>query len=88
MAYENPLQIRGRCADLDPGSGRIVSDVGLESDAAEKAYYAERQILGAMLLTEHNLSFYQQLMQAMRNAIAAGRFAAFAADFRRDFFAR
>jgi queuine tRNA-ribosyltransferase len=40
-----------------------------------------------MLMTEHNLSFYQQLMQAMRDAIAAGRFAAFAADFRRDFFA-
>jgi queuine tRNA-ribosyltransferase len=43
------------------------------------------EILGAMLVTEHNLSFYQQLMQAMRDAIAAGRFAAFAADFRRDY---
>src|SRR3546814_752015 len=43
------------------------------------------EILGAMLLTEHNLSFYQQLMQAMRNAIGVGCFAAFAADFRRDY---
>ena len=43
------------------------------------------EILGAMLLTEHNLGFYQQLMQAMRDAIAASRFAAFAADFRRDY---
>ncbi|MEN7536431.1 tRNA guanosine(34) transglycosylase Tgt [Aurantiacibacter flavus] len=43
------------------------------------------EILGAMLLTEHNLAFYQQLMQAMRDAIADGRFAAFAADFRRDY---
>jgi queuine/archaeosine tRNA-ribosyltransferase len=32
-----------------------------------------------MLLTEHNLAFYQQLMQAMRDAIGEGRFAAFAA---------
>jgi len=40
------------------------------------------EILGAMLLTEHNLTFYQQLMQAMRGAIGEGRFAAFAADFR------
>ncbi len=40
------------------------------------------EILGAMLLTEHNLSFYQQLMQAIRDAIAGQRFAAFAADFR------
>ncbi len=43
------------------------------------------EILGAMLVTEHNLAFYQQLMQAMRDAIAAGKFAAFAADFRRDY---
>ena len=45
------------------------------------------EILGAMLLTEHNLGFYQQLMQAMRDAIGEGRFAVFAADFRRDYFA-
>jgi len=43
------------------------------------------EILGAMLLTEHNLSFYQQLMQGMREAIAAGVFAQFAADFRRNY---
>ncbi|GGZ10817.1 tRNA guanosine(34) transglycosylase Tgt [Novosphingobium colocasiae] len=46
------------------------------------------EMLGAMLLTEHNLSFYQQLMQGMRDAIAGQRFAAFAADFRRDYLAR
>ncbi|MEW4448083.1 tRNA guanosine(34) transglycosylase Tgt [Qipengyuania sp. JC766] len=44
-----------------------------------------QEILGAMLVTEHNLAFYQQLMQAMRDAIAGGRFAAFAADFRRNY---
>ncbi|MDE2411813.1 MAG: tRNA guanosine(34) transglycosylase Tgt [Sphingomonadales bacterium] len=43
------------------------------------------EILGAMLLTEHNLTFYQQLMAAMRGAIAEGRFAAFAAQFRSDY---
>ena len=43
------------------------------------------EILGAMLLTEHNLTFYQQLMQAMREAIGEGRFVSFAADFRRDY---
>ncbi|WP_295527984.1 tRNA guanosine(34) transglycosylase Tgt [Novosphingobium sp. Chol11] len=40
------------------------------------------EMLGAMLLTEHNLSFYQQLMAGMRAAIAEARFAAFAATFR------
>ncbi|KMS59510.1 queuine tRNA-ribosyltransferase [Novosphingobium barchaimii LL02] len=44
------------------------------------------EMLGAMLLTEHNISFYQQLMQGMRDAIAEQRFTAFAADFRRDYF--
>ena len=31
------------------------------------------EILGAMLMTEHNLWFYQRLMQAMRDAIAEAR---------------
>jgi queuine tRNA-ribosyltransferase len=43
------------------------------------------EILGAMLVTEHNLSFYQQLMQAMRDAIGGGRFAGFAREFRRNY---
>ena len=43
------------------------------------------EILGAMLMTQHNLHFYQSLMSGMRSAIAEGRFAAFAADFRRDY---
>jgi queuine tRNA-ribosyltransferase len=43
------------------------------------------EILGAMLMTQHNLHFYQSLMAGMRSAIAEGRFAAFAADFRRDY---
>ena len=45
------------------------------------------EMLGAMLLTEHNLWFYQALMAAMREAIAAGRFAAFAERFAADYFA-
>ena len=44
------------------------------------------EILGSMLMTEHNISFYQQLMQGMRDAISAGTFAQFAADFRRSYF--
>ena len=46
------------------------------------------EILGAMLLTEHNLAFYQQLMQAMRDAVSAGIFSEFAADFRRSYLNR
>ena len=43
------------------------------------------EILGAMLVTEHNLSFYQQLMQAMREASGVRRFAAFATEFRQSY---
>jgi queuine tRNA-ribosyltransferase len=39
------------------------------------------EILGAMLMTEHNLWFYQRLMQAMRDAIAGARLAGFAREF-------
>ncbi|MBL9065849.1 MAG: tRNA guanosine(34) transglycosylase Tgt [Sphingopyxis sp.] len=39
------------------------------------------EMLGAMLMTQHNLHFYQALMQAMRDAIATGTFAAFQSDF-------
>jgi len=39
------------------------------------------EIIAAMLLTWHNLHYYQELMAGMRRAIAAGRFAAFEARF-------
>jgi queuine tRNA-ribosyltransferase len=39
------------------------------------------EILGAMLMTEHNLSFYQRLMQGLRYAIGEGRFTAYAGSF-------
>jgi queuine tRNA-ribosyltransferase len=40
------------------------------------------EMLGAMLMTEHNLRFYQQLMERLRGAIAAGKLTTFAGDFR------
>jgi queuine tRNA-ribosyltransferase len=40
-----------------------------------------QEILGARLNTIHNLFYYQQLMREMREAIDAGTFAAFVADF-------
>jgi len=39
------------------------------------------EILASMLLTEHNLRYYQDVMADMRAAIAAGRFADFTAAF-------
>jgi len=39
------------------------------------------EVLGLMLLTQHNLTYYQDLMAGLRGAIAAGTLDAFAADF-------
>jgi len=39
------------------------------------------EIIGSMLLTWHNLQYYQDLMAGMRAAIGAGALAAFVADF-------
>jgi queuine tRNA-ribosyltransferase len=43
------------------------------------------EILGAMLMTEHNVWFYPRLMQAMRDAIGEGRLKHFAAEFFRRY---
>ncbi len=43
------------------------------------------EILGAMLMTEHNLFFYQALMADLRAAIAEGRLQRFADAFRADY---
>jgi queuine tRNA-ribosyltransferase len=40
------------------------------------------EILGSMLMTEHNLYFYQALMADLRESIEAGKLAAFASGFR------
>jgi len=39
------------------------------------------EIIGSMLLTWHNLHYYQELMAGLRAAIAEGRLAGFVADF-------
>ena len=40
-----------------------------------------QEIIGSMLLTWHNLHYYQELMQGLRGAISAGSLDAFVADF-------
>ncbi|AKM11613.1 tRNA guanosine(34) transglycosylase Tgt [Croceicoccus naphthovorans] len=88
FTWNGPLNIRNAkfAEDNDPIDSRCTCPTcGKYSRAYLHHLNKAGEILGAMLMTEHNLSFYQQLMQAMRAAIADGRFAAFAADFRRDY---
>lgn len=46
--------------------------------------FAAREILAYRLLTLHNLYYYFQLMARMRQAVAAGRFAAFRREFQEN----
>lgn len=43
--------------------------------------FRSQEMISGMLLTWHNLQYYQDLMADMRAAIAAGRFASFEAEF-------
>jgi queuine tRNA-ribosyltransferase len=82
FTWDGPLNIRNaKFADdetpLDPAS-----PVAAWSKAYLHHLVRSGEMLGAMLMTQHNLWFYQTLMAAMREAIAAGQFTGFAADFR------
>lgn len=84
FTWDGPVNIRNaRHAEdqgsLDPSCGCPVCSTW--SRAYLHHLVRSGEMLGAMLMTQHNLHFYQALMQAMRNAITDGRFAAFQAEF-------
>ncbi|MBC2669378.1 tRNA guanosine(34) transglycosylase Tgt [Novosphingobium piscinae] len=88
FTWAGPVNLRNarHAEDTGPLDPRCTcATCGTYSRAYLHHLHKSGEILGAVLLTEHNLAFYQQLMQAMREAIAAGTFAAFAARFRADY---
>lgn len=82
FTWDGPVNIRNAkyAEDLTPLDR--ASPIGEWSKAYLHHLVKSGEMLGAMLMTEHNLWFYQQLMAAMRDAIAQGEFAKFAAEFR------
>jgi len=88
FTWHGPLNLRNARFAEDTSPLDATSDCAASRDYS-KAYLhhlvKSGEILGAMLITEHNIAFYQALMQAMRDAIGAGRMAQFAADFRRTY---
>jgi queuine tRNA-ribosyltransferase len=81
---DGPINIRN--ARFGEDQGPLDPDCGCPTCASYSRAYVHHlvrsgEILGAMLMTEHNLSFYQRLMQGLRDAIREGRFAAHAAAF-------
>ena len=88
FTWHGPINLRNArfAEDQEPLDSRCTCDTcGTYTRAYLHHLVKSQEILGAMLMTEHNIAFYQQLMQAMREAIAAGQFAQFASDFRRDY---
>ena len=60
------------CAGAEGGGGRAYIHHLVRS----------QEILGAMLMTEHNIWFYETMMTDLRRAISAGALSAFANEFR------
>jgi queuine tRNA-ribosyltransferase len=88
FTWDGPLNLRNArfAEDIGPLDARCSCPVCATYSRAYIHHLVKSgEMLGAMLVTEHNLSFYQALMQAMRDAIAADRFSSFASDFRRDY---
>ena len=88
FTWNGPINLRNArfAEDTAPLDNRCAcSTCGTYTRAYLHHLVKSGEILGAMLMTEHNIAFYQQLMQAMRDAIGEGRFASFAATFRNDY---
>ena len=90
FTWAGPLNMRNakHAEDLAPLDERCACPVCASYSRAYLHHlHKSGEMLGAMLTTEHNLWFYQALMAAMREAIAEGRFAAFADQFTAGYFA-
>ena len=80
-----PINIKNACYADDPEPLDAASACAASRDYS-KAYlhhlFRAGEYLGPMLLTWHNLQYYQDLMAGLRRAVADGRLAGFIADFR------
>jgi queuine tRNA-ribosyltransferase len=88
FTWAGPLNIRNArfAEDLSPLDPRCTCPVCATWSRAYLHHLVKAgEMLGAMLMTQHNIHFYQAMMQAVRDSIAEGRFATFAANFRRDY---
>jgi queuine tRNA-ribosyltransferase len=89
FTWSGPINIRNARfaedpAPLDPDCGCPVCTSW--SRAYLHHLVRSGEILGAMLMTEHNLNFYQQLMAALREATGEGRVEDYAHRFRSRYY--
>jgi queuine tRNA-ribosyltransferase len=87
FTHDGPLNLRNAVhgEDLSPLDADCRCPVCHGPEAASRAYLHHLikagEMLGAMLLTQHNIGFYQQLMASLRAAIAEQLLNGFAAAF-------
>ncbi len=88
FTHHGPVNIRNakHAEDMGPIDDRCTCPVCSQYSRAYMHHLVRSsEILGAMLMTQHNLHYYQMLMVDMRSAIAAGSFGQFVSTFRRDY---
>ncbi len=94
FTHDGPVNIRNakHAEDLAPLDKDCPCPVCHGPAAVSRAYLhhlvKSGEMLGAMLMTEHNIGFYQALMAGLRAAIAAQRLNAFADGFLSRYTAR
>ena len=87
FTHDGPVNMRNarHTEDLSPLDADCPCPVCTGPAAVSRAYIhhlvKSNEMLGAMLMTQHNIGFYQHLMAGLRSAIADHRLAAFAASF-------
>ena len=87
FTHDGPLNLRNaaHAEDLRPLDADCRCPVCHGPEGVSRAYLHHLvkagEMLGAMLMTQHNIGFYQQLMAGLRGAIAAGTLQDFAAGF-------
>jgi queuine tRNA-ribosyltransferase len=82
FTWDGPINIRNAKFAEDQSPVDPNSPIAGWSKAYLHHLVRSGEMLGAMLMTEHNLWFYQQLMAGLRDAIAAGELTKFANRFR------
>jgi queuine tRNA-ribosyltransferase len=81
-----PLDVTCTCHACAGSSGVAWADGGREGFSRAYLHHLDRcgEMLGPMLASIHNLHYYLNLMQEIRDALDAGRFGAYVAQFRAD----